>query len=293
MFALTLLLLELAGRMIGLTTPFFLRPSAATCLRRSSLLSMEFQPDCVGTLGRTTFRTNSLGLRGSQVREDGSIRILTLGDSCTWGWGVREEQSYPAVLQRLLDERRGPSRYQVINAGLPGSTSYQGVLYLRERGLSLDPALVIASYGFNDASRDGDVEDQLARERLWMPVLRLDDYLLNRSQTYRWVRWTALRGRRQDQTPRATPAKYKQNMTQLVDLARQRGARTMFVAFWHQGKLIQRDYQDQLVTVGSDLHVPIVWYEGPRIDVVHPTAEGYAILARAIFDRLEQEGFLR
>src|SRR5215470_7272233 len=127
--AVTLFLLEFTARSLQLTIPFFLHPSSANCMQRSSLLSMEFRPNCSGVLSETPLRTNSLGLRGPEVPADGARRILAVGDSCTWGWQVEEQESYPAVLQQLLDERYGPGAYHVINGGVPGYTSYQGLRY--------------------------------------------------------------------------------------------------------------------------------------------------------------------
>lgn len=76
------------------------------------------------------------------------LRILTLGDSCTFGVGVNDEETWPAQLQKLFDETGIP--VEVINAGVPGYTAFQGKLFLEKFGLKMQPDLVIASFGFND-----------------------------------------------------------------------------------------------------------------------------------------------
>src|SRR5262249_44457319 len=149
---------------------------------------MEFRPHCHGALSSTAFETNSLGLRSPEVRDDGSRRILAIGDSCTWGWAVPQDASYPADLQRLLDERSGRVSYQVVNAGAPGYTSYQGLLYLRERGLALDPSIVILGFGFNDALALGEIEEQLQLARRWQWLMLVDDFLVQHSYSYDFVR---------------------------------------------------------------------------------------------------------
>ena len=100
---------------------------------------------------RFTLSTNSRGLRGPEIpRKKGDFRILALGDSTTFGLGVDDDQTWPAALERALREKtRRP--FEVINAGVPGYTAFQGLCYLRDRGLSLDPDLVLATFGFNDA----------------------------------------------------------------------------------------------------------------------------------------------
>jgi lysophospholipase L1-like esterase len=286
-------IVELAARWLELKTPFFLALSPERCLQRSWLLSMEFRPNCTGVLSGTRFQTNSAGLRSPEIRNDGSIRILAAGDSCTWGWGVRAEQTYTAVLQQLLDRRSGQrSHYQVINAGVPGSTSYQGMLYLQERGLQLEPGIVLANYGFNDVMPGGDVETQIRRERLFMPVLHLDDVLLARSHMYRWLRWQAAQNGRTDDALRSSPAQYRRHLEGMVEATRSAGARMMFVSFWHPASPNPRSYHDALAAVGAAMNVPIVWYDGPRMDVVHPTVQGYRLLAEQIADRLVLEGYI-
>ena len=57
--------------------------------------------------------TSSLGFRSPEIQEKKSgVRILCLGDSVTFGWGVEQEESYPALLAKSLNA-------EVINAGVP------------------------------------------------------------------------------------------------------------------------------------------------------------------------------
>ena len=58
--------------------------------------------------------TNSLGLRGPEIDSPKKhLRVLCLGDSVTFGWGVEEQNAYPALLQQKI-------MAEVINAGVPG-----------------------------------------------------------------------------------------------------------------------------------------------------------------------------
>src|SRR6266508_858624 len=56
---------------------------------------------------------------------DGRPIIVAFGDSLTAGFGLHEDQSFPKLLQRKLDEREYP--YRVVNAGVAGDTSAGGV----------------------------------------------------------------------------------------------------------------------------------------------------------------------
>jgi acyl-CoA thioesterase-1 len=76
--------------------------------------------------------------------------IVAFGDSLTAGYGVNNDQSYPANLQRDLDARG--YHYRVINEGVSGNTSKDGVLRIPEI-TALHPALVIVAFGGNDGLR--------------------------------------------------------------------------------------------------------------------------------------------
>jgi acyl-CoA thioesterase I len=75
--------------------------------------------------------------------------ILAVGESTTAGYGVDRDLSYPAQLQHRLDERG--YRYRVVNHGVSGSTTAAALTRL-DRGLLLEPRIVIIALGGNDAS---------------------------------------------------------------------------------------------------------------------------------------------
>jgi acyl-CoA thioesterase-1 len=58
------------------------------------------------------------------IQQDGPTRILFFGDSLTAGYGLTEEQAFPALVGRELN--KGDQAYEIINAGLSGETSAGG-----------------------------------------------------------------------------------------------------------------------------------------------------------------------
>lgn len=104
-------------------------------------------------------RLNSRGFRDTEIPYDkspGVYRILVLGDSFVWGWGVRDSQRLTAVLaERLVDRRR---RVEVINLGMAGYGTDQEYLLLQQEGLKYHPDLVVLAY-----TTDNDVYDNLFR----------------------------------------------------------------------------------------------------------------------------------
>lgn len=79
--------------------------------------------------------------------------IVCMGDSLTAGYGVEEDQAYPALLESRLRAAGYP--YTVVNAGVSGETS-SGALSRLEWMLTLAPDIVILETGANDGLRGVD-----------------------------------------------------------------------------------------------------------------------------------------
>lgn len=90
---------------------------------------------------------------------DNRPRIVAFGDSLTAGLGVATEDTYPAQLQRRLDEQG--LRYRVINAGVSGDTTAGGVRRV-EWVLKSHPDMVILELGGNDGLRGLNVQETKA-----------------------------------------------------------------------------------------------------------------------------------
>ena len=140
--------------------------------------------------------TDANGLRAplhAEQKPEGVFRVMTLGCSTTFGWGVDDEQSYPARLEAILKEQGHP--VEVINGGQPGYTSFQG-LWLWDRSLRrYQPDLVIFGYIVQDSRKvaytdysqaviqqNGDFlkENILHQLRLYLFFLNLrDGWLMN------------------------------------------------------------------------------------------------------------------
>ncbi len=82
--------------------------------------------------------------------EDNRPVLACFGDSLTAGYGADDGQSYPDFLQKDLDA--AGYRYRVVNEGISGNTTKDGVDRLSEV-LELHPAVVVLEFGGNDGLR--------------------------------------------------------------------------------------------------------------------------------------------
>ncbi len=97
-------------------------------------------------------KINSDGFRDIErhTSKDGqTIRILGLGDSFTFGWGISLEKTYLKRLEATLPEITGHP-VETINTGVPGWGLNQYFICLKEFGLQFAPDIVVVGYFLDD-----------------------------------------------------------------------------------------------------------------------------------------------
>ena len=111
-------------------------------------------PNWTGTTFGEPLSINSKGLRDreySYSKPPNRRRILILGDSYTWGYGVGDQQIYSEIMEdTLLD----PAVWQVLNTGVSGWGTDQQYLFLKEEGFRYEPDIVIVSFFFGNDFRE-------------------------------------------------------------------------------------------------------------------------------------------
>ncbi len=237
-----------------------------------------------GTLSSYSYSTNELGFRGPSLSTtDGPFRILAVGDSTTFGQHLNDEETWPAQLQQRLDPSR--EHIEIINAGVIGASSFQGLSFLATRGLALHPDMVTVTFGFNDWAR-AEVSDRerarlYKRRGIWGMLLHLWD--MKSSDTGDVL------------VDRATPGEYLDHMLAIAELCAERDIPLLFLLWPSPFEVedpVGQSSRERPLLLGAcqlssaecvDLLPAFRRSETPtHLDIIHATAHGCAIVAETL-----------
>lgn len=139
----------------GHTTPeslrnrgFFYEPSVFT----QSVLAREEKTINLESIKGTSYHINRHGYRGEDFefeKPDGVLRIMICGGSSTFDTRLSDPDDWPHRVQKILRER-GFDNVEVINAGVPGHTSFDSFGKLFSEGHLMKPDIVVMYNGWND-----------------------------------------------------------------------------------------------------------------------------------------------
>jgi len=120
---------------------------------RYAAIVYELRPNVRGRFMGQPLLINARGLRDyeySTHKEPGTFRIVGVGDSSLFGWGVRLEDSGLKVLERRLNERFRPQKFEVIDFAVPGyNTAMEAETFVR-KCVDYAPDLVLLNFNTND-----------------------------------------------------------------------------------------------------------------------------------------------
>lgn len=115
----------------------------------------------------TRVEINSFGLRDREyaIERNEKKRMLVLGDSYGWGFGVNNNE----IFTELLEEKHPD--WEIINASVSGYGTVQQYLYLAQRGILLKPDVVLLLFN------DNDFQDNVGLTEYWYnkPVVGMSD----------------------------------------------------------------------------------------------------------------------
>ncbi len=249
-----------------------------------------------------------------------ACRIICLGGSSTYGWPYKNDPSraYPAVLEQLLNSEFPNKKYEVINAGVGGYTSYQALYYFEKRLYKFNPDLVTICFGANDSNNNSELgilcSDKeyyetlltLSKNKIFFGTLRLLDnsriYALLEKSTYN-LKKLFIKPKQ-----RVSPFDFKENLEMFIKLSKIYNFKLLFIfeshinlnsldieikknPYYNIMFMLAKDNPErvQLVDTISLLrrYNNIVFY-----DRVHPTPCGHKLIAELIIDVLKNSNFI-
>lgn len=259
--------------------------------------------------------TNSLGLRGPEVpfqKPPGGWRAWCLGDSITYGYGVNEDETYEARLQGLLQEKHPDRKIEILNGGCPGWSSFQARQLTEAVGLQFQPDLYILAFVYADPAFE-DVADSARVDA--NPLVRWTKLGLNQSELYMYMRQRVMRRTNprgltpEDYrltVPRIPEKEYRENLTWFAEQAKRTGGHVIFLNLAkrepdpHDGyaayRKMARETMESTGNVWLDIDALFRSQPNPEglySDRIHPNAEGFALMARAIADAVDERGWIR
>ena len=170
--------------------------------------------------------------------------VLAFGDSLTYGTGAKKNESYPAVLAKLISRK-------VINEGIPGEVSLEGLNRLPSVLDKHNPSLMILCHGGNDILRKRDLN--------------------------------------------AT----KYNLIKMIKLAKKRGVEVVLIGVPEFGLLLsgaefyKEVVRETKIPFEEDILGTVLQNPKMHSDAIHPNAQGYKKIARAVAELLEKSGAVK
>jgi lysophospholipase L1-like esterase len=268
----------------------------------------------------TPLETNELGLRNPpiDVGREPCLRILVLGDSYAFGWGVQQNEAFPRQLEAMIVERYPGVSVEVLNAGVPGYGLYQQRAMLERLLSHVELDIVVSTFSLaNDPADDlrilrfapdrlTDYSPELSRRN---PVLA---WVVRKSALARFVdrRTSAIRFKIANSSGEAVDAATT-CMSELLSTCAEHDLRVLQVSIPHRSQ-IARGWKARLVTSlskrASDMQNRVAEQHGVRtVDameamlVIEDSAEAYLLndphwapdghraVAEAVLDALPEE----
>lgn len=199
----------------------------------------------------------------------GIVRIMSFGDSNTDG---PNENTWSERLQGLLNARYAEHEYEVINAGVAGYSSHQGLLRFHRTVDDFQPDLIFVSYGWNDAAPSVNGSDKEYRQpAAW--IASIERFLI-KFPSVRAIKTLQVPSKEErpselDFPPRVSLEDYRANLQSFLELARASSVVPVFLTRPHiyERERARRatnmrgrvpDYNDTLLQFASDTGAPMI-----------------------------------
>ncbi len=275
----------------------------------------------------TLVSTNPQGLRGERPvgpKRPGSVRLVFLGDSVTFGYRVpvvfadhpdRYDPSarpYPWLIEERLREAHPDREIEAVILAVPGYSSHQGRLWLERDIANLQPNLVTACFGWNDVGLRAAADSQVMRAG-W-PRVTARRILANSQALIHASLWWDGRVRpgvsASSPVERVARGEYVKNHLAIANLCRAHGAQVVVIGPVYRDAVT---YPEEAARLAGHRRALAEGMRGAGVpyleiaalteqaypdtvplfgELIHPNAEGHRRMADALLTALEQGGML-
>jgi lysophospholipase L1-like esterase len=262
-----------------------------------------------GYLKTQTFRDEPAPIQAPA----GALRVVAIGSSSTFGYGVAADEAWPAQLRTAL-LRRSPGReIVVVNAGVPGGTAERLRFFLEGVVLGLRPDLVVIDLGFNDHTYGGAVDERAHFEAMTTRGIgpleawwrRMVDG--RRARSFPAFMAANQRGEASAEDIRRLltepAARFSDSLREMVAASRRAGADVLLVqepmrpgedrrnlAAYHEAMAAVARASD-VVVVSPQARLDTLG-EDAFVDMVHPRAVGHGVIAESVAEAVAGAGLL-
>lgn len=208
------------------------------------------------------------GPEGRRLAASGAA-LVAMGDSSTFGWGVDDPASWPALAG-------------AVNLAVPGYSSAQGLVQARAELPALAPSAVVLAFGANDGHFTPWPDHELLASRQtalggvtwWVSGLQLVSRLRNLVYP---IRMGAVMSQHQvgRTRPRVTPEELAGNLRDIAEVAG--GAEVLLLDV-----CTRREYRKAMESLAEAQGYGMIAYEGDTLDGCHPDAAGHRWIAAAV-----------
>jgi lysophospholipase L1-like esterase len=253
------------------------------------------------------YRKQFRGVHHKKKKQEDILRIICLGGSSTWGWPLEDTTKiYPAVLEKLLNIHFKNKKFEVINAGVGGYSSFQDLMYLKYTLLEYNPDIITLCVGANDSNNNSDILIALTDKEYWeylkakndeplktaeIVLKKLRSYLIN-LRVYNALDTIIFRIK--NRPKRRVPIEdFKNNLNEILKLAESYNFKVLLITEAHKSPDAILEYIDVLERVSKNNSNaffidtrPFLEDDSYFVDEMHPTYEGHEIIAEVIFDAI-------
>ncbi|MAA78172.1 MAG: hypothetical protein CL916_02850 [Deltaproteobacteria bacterium] len=260
-----------------------------------------FEPGSIIEQGNIRSPINSLGLRGEEIppKKKEELRILFVGDSSVYGFGVHTEDTFISLIEKKLESIL-KKEVVTVNGGIPGHSSDQSLALLKAVGGDIQPDYVIIANIWSDMY----VGVHPKREESPLALVRVGRRLLSpwlREQKISWIYTGVDISKEPENGARVALRTYQKNLMNVHAQVIKMNAEPVFILLPAPIDLSKEEipnwvdeYRLVMEYVSSQtnahlIHVPKRWKStDPQtedfFDNVHPSKSGHQKIATIIAD---------